>query len=163
MAQILRLTCTFRRPLLKPLINHALPGKDCRPIQFLQCTGSSHSAVHPKTSRGISTNSTSTSPYEAFFRYTSGCWLWDEESQLRQRSLVFNVQELQRIAAESVGAQSCESIVKLAEGGYNKVFRLVMNNGSVVIARLPNPNAGPAHKTTASEVATMDFVRFLYI
>ena len=72
------------------------------------------------------------------------------------------MQELQRIAAESVEAQSCISITKLAEGGYNKVFRLVMDNGSVAIARIPNPNAGPAHKTTASEVATMDFVRFLY-
>jgi len=39
------------------------------------------------------------------------------------------------------------------------VFRLVMDNGSVVIARIPNPNSGPAYKTTASEVATMDFVR----
>ena len=86
---------------------------------------------------------------------------WDEQSQLRERFLIFNVPELQRIAAESVGAQSCVSIVKLAEGGYNKVFRLVMNNGYVAIARIPNPNAGPAHKTTASEVATMDFVRHL--
>jgi hypothetical protein len=108
----------------------------------------------------MSTNSTSL--YEHFFRYTGGRWLWDEESQLRERLLVFNVQELQRIAAESLGARSCVSITKLAEGGYNKVFRLVMDNGSIAIARLPNPNAGPAHKTTASEVATMDFVRFLY-
>ncbi|MCJ1357536.1 MAG: Phosphotransferase enzyme [Icmadophila ericetorum] len=105
----------------------------------------------------MSTNSTS--PYEHFFHYTSGRWLWDEESQKRERFLVFNVQELQRIAAESVGAQSCVSITKLAEGGYNKVFRLVMDNGSVAIARIPNPNAGPAYKTTASEVATMDFTR----
>ncbi|MCJ1478981.1 Phosphotransferase enzyme [Lambiella insularis] len=101
----------------------------------------------------------STSPYEQFFHYTSGRWLWDEESQRRERFLVFNVQELQRIAAESVGAQCCVSITKLAEGGYNKVFRLVMDDCSVAIARLPNPNAGPAQKTTASKVATMDFVR----
>jgi hypothetical protein len=47
---------------------------------------------------------------------------------------------------------------KLAEDGYNKVFRLVMDDKKVVIARIPNPNAGPAFKTTASEVATMDFV-----
>jgi hypothetical protein len=104
----------------------------------------------------------SASPYEHFFHYTSGRWLWDEESQLRERYLVFNVQELQRVAAESVGAQCCVSITKLAEGGYNKVFRLVMDNGSVAIARIPNPNAGPAQRTTASEVATMDFVSFIY-
>jgi hypothetical protein len=110
--------------------------------------------------RTLSTSSTS--PYEHFFHYTSGRWLWGEEAQLRERFHAFNVQELQRIAAESVGAQSCISISKLAEGGYNKVFRLVMDNGLVAIARIPNPNAGPAHNTTASEVATMDFVSFLY-
>lgn len=47
---------------------------------------------------------------------------------------------------------------KLAEGGYNKVFRLVMDDGMAVIARIPNPNAGPRFYTTASEVATMEFV-----
>jgi hypothetical protein len=47
---------------------------------------------------------------------------------------------------------------KLAEGGLHKVFRLVVDNGTIVIARIPNPNAGPPFKTTASEVATMDFV-----
>ncbi|CAD6448374.1 ea77e627-0550-48d3-b66d-8400f355dfdf [Sclerotinia trifoliorum] len=114
-------------------------------------------SIRHNLSRAVSTNSTS--PYEHFFRYTSGRWLWGEESQQRERFLVFNVQELKRIAAESVEAQSCVSITKFAEGGYNKVFRLVMDNGSAVIARIPNPNAGPAYKTTASEVATMDFAR----
>lgn len=71
---------------------------------------------------------------------------------------MFDVEELQSIAAQSVGASSCVSITKLAEGGYNKVLRLVMDNGSVAIALIPNPNAGPAYKMTASEVATMDFV-----
>jgi hypothetical protein len=33
-----------------------------------------------------------------------------------------------------------------------------MNNGMEVFAKLPNPNAGPAHYTTASEVATRKFV-----
>jgi len=75
--------------------------------------------------------------------------------------LVFNVQELQRIAAEIVGAQSCASISKLGEGGYNRVFGLVMDDGSVVIARIANPKSGPARKAIASEVAAMDFVRFL--
>jgi hypothetical protein len=51
----------------------------------------------------------------------------------------------------------------LAEGGYNKGFKLVMDNGSVAIARIPCPNSGPAFKTTASEVATMDFVSCLGI
>jgi hypothetical protein len=49
-------------------------------------------------------------------------------------------------------------MTKLAEGGYNKVFRLDMNDGKSVLARIPNPNAGPSFYTTASEVATMEFV-----
>jgi len=97
---------------------------------------------------------------EHFFRYTSGRWLWEEENQLQERYRKFNVEELKRIGAESIGAKSCVSITKLDEGGYNKVFKLVMDNGSVAIARIPCPNAGPPFKTTASEVATMDFVSY---
>src|SRR2546423_4628679 len=96
---------------------------------------------------------------EEFFCYSGGRWLWNEEKQLQDRYKRFNVPELKNIAARSIGAQACVSMIKIAEGGFNKVFRLVMNNGSVVIARIPNPNAGPALRTTASEVATMDFVR----
>lgn len=97
---------------------------------------------------------------EHFFCYTSGRWLWDEEKQLQERYRKFNVEELKRIGAESIGAKFCVSITKLDEGGYNKVFKLVMDNGSVAIARIPCPNAGPPFKTTASEVATMDFVSY---
>lgn len=97
-------------------------------------------------------------PNANFFRYTSGRWLWDEEQQLRDRFTPFNVSELQRVAARSVGANSCDSMTKLAEGSFNKTFRLVMDNGSAVIARIPYPIAGPKYYTTASEVATMDFV-----
>ncbi|GAB7355411.1 hypothetical protein MBLNU459_g5928t1 [Dothideomycetes sp. NU459] len=102
---------------------------------------------------------TGSAKYEEFFRYTSGRWLWDEEEQLRDRYKRFNVEGLKSVAAASVGAKACVSITKLAEGGSNKVFRLVMDDSSVVIARIPTPNAGPPFKTTASEVATMDFAR----
>ena len=93
-----------------------------------------------------------------FFHHTSGRWLWDEEQQLLDRYRAFNVGELQRVAAASVEAHVCLDIQKCGEGNYSKVFRLTMDDGMVVIARIPNPNAGPAGYTTASEVATMDFV-----
>jgi aminoglycoside phosphotransferase (APT) family kinase protein len=48
---------------------------------------------------------------------------------------------------------------KLAEGSFNKVFLLTMDTGEETIARIPHPNAGPAHYTTASEVATMHYLR----
>jgi hypothetical protein len=69
-----------------------------------------------------------------------------------------NVSELKNIAAKSVGAQTCVYINKLAKGGFNKVFQLVMDDDTIVIARITNYNAGPPFKTTTSEVATMDFV-----
>lgn len=96
--------------------------------------------------------------HEHFFRYTSGRWLWEEEKQLRDRYKAFNVAELQSLAAKAMGSDGCVSMTKLAEGGYNKVFRLVMNDGKAVLARIPNPNAGPPFYATASEVATMEFV-----
>jgi len=47
----------------------------------------------------------------------------------------------------------------MAEGGFNKVFLLTMDDGHEVIARIPTPIAGPRHFTTTSEVATMNFLR----
>lgn len=70
----------------------------------------------------------------------------------------FNVSELQRAAARAVQRDRCVEISKLAEGGFNKVFLLTMDDGFQVIARLPTPVAGPRHLTTASEVATMNFL-----
>ncbi|KAF4228720.1 hypothetical protein CNMCM6805_001903 [Aspergillus fumigatiaffinis] len=94
-----------------------------------------------------------------FFQYTSGRWLWDEEQQLRDRYTPFNVPELQKVAAHSVGAKECINMTKLAEGSFNKTFKLSMDNGLNVIARIPHPIAGPKYYTTASEVATMEFAR----
>ncbi|GAB1733205.1 hypothetical protein NU195Hw_g8465t1 [Hortaea werneckii] len=96
---------------------------------------------------------------ENFYRYTSGRWLWAEETRLQERYKKFTVLGLKSLAAQACGAQSCVSMVKLAEGGFNKVFRLSMDNGAVVIARIPTPIVGPASRVLASEVATMDFVR----
>ena len=49
-------------------------------------------------------------------------------------------------------------MTKVAEGGFNEVYRLVMSNGAVVIARLRHSNVDAASHSVASEVATMDFV-----
>ncbi|KAL0954812.1 hypothetical protein HGRIS_003757 [Hohenbuehelia grisea] len=50
---------------------------------------------------------------------------------------------------------------KIAEGTYNKIFLLTLDNDRKVIARIPTTLAGPAHLVTSSEVATMDYVRGL--
>ncbi|KAI4150228.1 MAG: hypothetical protein LQ341_001131 [Variospora aurantia] len=53
------------------------------------------------------------------------------------------------IAARAVGATSCVEILKVPEGNFNKTFVLTLNDGQEVIAKLPNPNAGRPHYTTA--------------
>lgn len=68
--------------------------------------------------------------------------------------------ELARIAAESVGSRSCRMVEKYQEGQCNKIFLMKTEEGKEVIAKVPQPNAGRPHFTTASEVATMDYVRF---
>ena len=46
---------------------------------------------------------------------------------------------------------------KIAES-LNRVFLVTFQNGQQVIARIPTPISGPSHFSTASEVATMDFL-----
>jgi hypothetical protein len=65
---------------------------------------------------------------------------------------------LARVAADSVGSSRCISIKKYPDGMFSKAFLMSMDDGREVIAKVPNPNAGVPHFTTASEVATMDFV-----
>lgn len=71
----------------------------------------------------------------------------------------FDMNRLASVAANSVGAGQCISIEKYPDGMYNKAFLMTMENGREVVAKVPHPNAGIPHFTTASEVATMDFVR----
>ena len=48
---------------------------------------------------------------------------------------------------------------KLGEGSYNKIFALNFDNEVEAIAHLPTALAGVLFFTTASEVATMEFMR----
>jgi hypothetical protein len=61
----------------------------------------------------------------------------------------------------NVCVNSGVKLLKCTEGQYNKAFLMTMDNGVQIVAKIPNPNAGPAFYTTASEVATRDFVRDL--
>ncbi|EME42803.1 hypothetical protein DOTSEDRAFT_72312 [Dothistroma septosporum NZE10] len=96
---------------------------------------------------------------ETLFNHSSGRWLWNEEVQIRCRRQTFNIVELAQAAATAASSQSCVKLVKLAEGSFNKAFLLTMDDGQEIVAKLPNPNAGYEHFTTASEVATMDYAR----
>ncbi|GKZ30769.1 phosphotransferase enzyme [Aspergillus brasiliensis] len=96
---------------------------------------------------------------EALHRFTSGRWLWNERQQLDCRHVNFELSTLLQLAASAIGSKSCTEVLKISEGQYNKVFQLTMDDGHEIIAKLPNPNAGRPHFTTANEVATMDFLR----
>ena len=106
-----------------------------------------------------STLSLSSMASDPLFKYTSGRWLWNEEEQLKARYRWFNVLNLQEAACEAVGASQCLSLEKIGEGNSNKAYRLTLDNGRKVIAKIPHPNAGPRQLTTASEVATMEYAR----
>ncbi|EGD93510.1 phosphotransferase [Trichophyton tonsurans CBS 112818] len=98
---------------------------------------------------------------ESFHRYTGGRWLYNEDKQMADRSVRFNMTELVRAAAISQGCDisSCIKVEKLPEGDYNKVFLISLHGGHQVVAKVPNKNAGLPFYTTASEVATMNFGR----
>ncbi|KAF2433877.1 hypothetical protein EJ08DRAFT_668550 [Tothia fuscella] len=95
---------------------------------------------------------------EDFFRYSAGRWLWGEKEQFAARYVEFDIQALCSVAAKSIGSASCSTITKMPEGNFNKSFLVTMTDGREVVAKVPNPNAGRPHFSTASEVATMDYV-----
>ncbi|KAJ5950693.1 Mitochondria protein Fmp29 [Penicillium vulpinum] len=84
---------------------------------------------------------------------------FNETDRSNERYVKFRPTELQKIAGEALQQDYCSDIAKFAEGGFNKVFLLRAKNGCEVIARIPTPVAGPPYYTTASEVATMNFLR----
>lgn len=92
-----------------------------------------------------------------FFRYTRARFVSKEAGQMAQRYLQFDMNELCKIAEDAVGKR-CTNVEKFADGLYNKAFLLTMDDNEQVVAKVPNPNAGLPHFTTASEVATMDLV-----
>ncbi|RDW93697.1 phosphotransferase family protein [Aspergillus mulundensis] len=95
---------------------------------------------------------------DEFFKFTRGRFIVNEVENLRKREIRFDMNSLARVAADSVGAARCTAIKKYPDGMYNKAFLMSMDDGQEVVAKVPNPNAGVPHFTTASEVATMDFV-----
>jgi hypothetical protein len=93
------------------------------------------------------------------FSYRAQRWLWNESEQLQKRYLKFNLEALIRAAENAAGAGAkCAEVTKLPEGNFNKTLLVEICDGRQLIARLPNPNAGRPNYTTASEVATMDYV-----
>ncbi|RAK92540.1 phosphotransferase enzyme family protein [Aspergillus costaricaensis CBS 115574] len=90
------------------------------------------------------------------FKYQRYRWLTRrrDPQHLAARYREFNLENLLEtvnLSTDHKGAR-CVKVSKCMEGQYNKAFVLTMDNGEQLVARLPNPNAGPAFFTTASEV-----------
>jgi hypothetical protein len=89
--------------------------------------------------------------------YSDGRWLRDNVAHQQARRIPFDFDALcRRVVHICSGADSILSYEK-KEGGFNRVFIFQTNNMKVILAKLPFSNAGPAHLTTESEVATIKF------
>lgn len=93
------------------------------------------------------------------FTYDRQRFLCNEKSELACRRASFDMKSLAEVAAKASSAERCINIVKCPEGMNNKVFIMTMDNGTQVVAKVANIGTGRPHFTTASEVATMEFVR----
>lgn len=121
---------------------------------------STTSPTHRRPRRALSTVRNS-SGHNELFDYTSGRWLINEALRLSERRRIFNVNGLRRLAAESVHRSPDEivDLVKLGEGGFNRIFLITMRDGFQMVARIPYPVTVPKALAVAGEVATMEFLR----
>ncbi|KAI6116150.1 hypothetical protein F5141DRAFT_1101459 [Pisolithus sp. B1] len=94
----------------------------------------------------------------SIYRYTSGHWLCNDQEHRDARSVAFDIVAFCRLAAEAVDAKAVTDMIKIGES-LNRVFLVRFDTGVEAIARFPTSLAGPPHFTTASEVATIDFLR----
>lgn len=96
---------------------------------------------------------------DSLFSYSSGRFLYNEEARLRERQVQFDVAALENVVAKRVGHGKVKSIVKFSEGGFNRVFLATMEDDFKAIIKIPYWISVPKTYTTASEVATLTFLR----
>jgi hypothetical protein len=147
--------------------------KPCR----LPITAISRRAVSASAQTVASPKCIGTESGDDYFRYTSGRYLYvaldtpfhptntndsfNEACRFEERLQVFNVGELKKIVVAAINKDVTDITCfrKLAEGGFNRVFELTINDSLQILAKIPYPFTYPKRFTVASEVATMDFVR----
>ncbi|KAI0260799.1 kinase-like domain-containing protein [Gloeopeniophorella convolvens] len=99
--------------------------------------------------------------HDDLFDYTSGRWGFNDALRHAERRLVFDVEGLRRLAAQSVGRSPADvvNLSKLAEGGFNRTFLITLCDDFQMVARIPYPATVPKYYAVASEVATMELLR----
>ncbi|ETW75440.1 hypothetical protein HETIRDRAFT_423131 [Heterobasidion irregulare TC 32-1] len=86
---------------------------------------------------------------------------YNDDLRCAECRLVFNADELCRLAAEAVNRSPGDIVRmhKLAECGFNRTFLITMRGGFRMVARIPYPVSIPKYFAVASEVATMALLR----
>ncbi|KAH1514029.1 hypothetical protein KXX29_001403 [Aspergillus fumigatus] len=79
--------------------------------------------------------------------------LYNDALRHHERRRAFNVSELKRLAALAVQQKEDDvaSFEKLAEGGFNRSFKITMRDGFQFVARIPYPVTEPKSLLVASE------------
>ncbi|CAK3795388.1 Hypothetical predicted protein [Lecanosticta acicola] len=94
---------------------------------------------------------------DELYKYTNGTFLTNATNAVHRRYLKFDLNELCSIASRT-GTTSAVTEVEKIEGGFSKALLLKKLDGTEVVAKLPFKIAGPAHYTTASEVAVLQYI-----
>lgn len=99
--------------------------------------------------------------YDTLFSYTSGRFLFNEKCPLQERHVPFHVKALFKAAEHSLSKEHGKivGISKLGEGGFNRVFDLVSEDVFESIAKILYHSAVPKYFATASEAATLTYLR----
>lgn len=93
------------------------------------------------------------------FTYSSGRFLYNEAARLRERHVPSNVSALEDAIMKHVGERNLQSLVKLSEGGFNRVLLATMDDGFKAVVKIPYLISVPKTYATASEVATLTLLR----
>ncbi|KAJ5088888.1 serine/threonine protein kinase [Penicillium angulare] len=93
------------------------------------------------------------------FTYSSGRFLYNEPARLNERYVEFDVTALETAIGQHVGHGNVKSLVKLSEGGFNRVLLATMEDDFKAIVKIPYKISIPRTYATASEVATLSFLR----
>ena len=96
------------------------------------------------------------------YSYTSGRWLNRDILERESRYIQFDFAALCKKAVELCPGARRVLRYEKKEGGFNRSFIIIMDDGTKIVARLPTSIAGPRRLTTNSEVATMTY-RELYL
>ncbi|WPG97274.1 Hypothetical protein R9X50_00004800 [Acrodontium crateriforme] len=132
---------------------HGIQGQTHPPLSR---AGSQTTVTRPTLQTGLP----DPSPVDgSFYNFSRGRFVCNEKNEMAQRYVHYDTEELATVAASALGSPACVRMEKYPDGMYNKAILLTMSDGQQAVAKIPNPNAGQPRLTTASEVATMDFVR----